>query len=244
MKTAIIISYFDERPIRNLTHLLRQLDLIGLPKLVVINTNGKGEANLGIPLSGVEHIYRENTGMNIGAWNEGAMRAKGFENLIFMQDECFIKDTGFHRIYDSLLNDSRIGLVGESINKKWCAPWDSMRNSPLNYLIPEVRASRVDFYLRKLETWGINPGFSGAHMRSLVFGMRRELFIEIGGFPVGKNKEECIAAEIGISREIASRGLSIAQSDTRSFRYIGHREWAMDHESKVFGANEMGVTWQ
>lgn len=233
MKTLIIVSYFDERPIDSLLNLLRQLECIGLSKLVVINTNGKGDSTISDHLKSVEHIYRENSGMNIGAWNEGASRAKNYTNLIFMQDECFIKNTRFHDTYCRFLEDPQVGIVGESINRKWCNSWEDLRQSPLNYVIPGVGVNRVDYYVNKLNDWGIDPGNSGGHLRALALGMRRDLFFKLGGFIVGESKEDCIAAEIGISRKVVARGLSVVQSAYHSFTHIGHLEWATSVEFKV-----------
>jgi hypothetical protein len=52
---------------------------------------------------------------------------------------------------------------------------------------------------------------------------------EIGGFPIGRNYAECIAAEIGVSKLVESRGLSVQQvDDDEPFRFIRHEEWNQD----------------
>ena len=81
--------------------------------------------------------------------------------------------------------------------------------------------------------WKINPGDSSKHLRALNWALTNKTLKLIDGFPIGKNKEECIASEVAVSRSIESNMLEITQSDKQHFNFIGHREWAEDGFGKL-----------
>jgi hypothetical protein len=116
--------------------------------------------------------------------------------------------------------------------------WESLRRSGFNVLSPEhsinqVPVPRVDFYLHCMEAWGIEPGKTGRHLRSLIWFVPGDIMAKLGGFPQGDNKGECIAAEIGVSRKIEQLGHSFRQIREVPFSYIYHTEWQRDGFRKL-----------
>jgi hypothetical protein len=81
--------------------------------------------------------------------------------------------------------------------------------------------------------WGINPGVTGRHLRSLVWGFSNESLSRLGGFPIGSTKEECIASEIAVSKKIEQLGLSVTQISDTPFTFFKHEEWRADGTSKI-----------
>jgi hypothetical protein len=129
-------------------------------------------------------------------------------------------------------------MLGESLNRKWNHPWETLTNSPLNnycddHFIGSGCSRRVDTYLSAMQSWGVDPGETGAHLRSLVWAIRGDVLRQMGGFPIGNNKGECIAAEISVSRRVIQMGLEFDQIDRAPFFYFGHLEWRSDGSSKV-----------
>ena len=235
--TLIIISYFDSRPKTQLNNLVKQLKNLNTPILLSINSNKIKQVNL-FKGSKINILKRPNTGMNIGAWNEAFFAFPDFDYYHFLQDECVIEDENFIEVYNSLLNEKNIGMVGETINPKWSHDWQSLLSSPLNYMdddhiINGIRIPRVNFYLSMLNKWNINPGKNAKHLRSLVWSFKNETIRKIQGFPIGINKGECIASEIGVSKKIEALGLQIKQVDSAPFKYIYHTEWNRDGFSKL-----------
>jgi hypothetical protein len=55
----------------------------------------------------------------------------------------------------------------------------------------------------------------------------------LGGFPVGANRGECVAAEIAVSRKIVSLGYRFDQICEPPFSFFGHSEWRSDGLSKM-----------
>jgi hypothetical protein len=78
----------------------------------------------------------------------------------------------------------------------------------------------------------IDAGNTGFHLRSLCWAFRGDVLRAMGGFPIGKNKGECIAAEIGVSRKVLQLGFEFDQITPNPFCYIGHGEWKADGSSK------------
>lgn len=231
----IVVSHYAARSLTPLDSLLTQLKLITNNILVIINDDNVINDQFSI-YSGVKCIRRKNIGMNIGAWWTGFSNFPNYEYYIFLQDECVILKNNFIDIYKSLLGNKQIGLIGESINFKWDKSWSDLSESPLNYKINNniFLISRVDFYLEMFRKWGINPGASGIHMRSLVWGISRLTLEKMGSFPLGSNKEECIAAEIAVSKKIESLSLSVQQTSAKPFFYIKHIEWQSNGLNKIY----------
>jgi hypothetical protein len=89
-------------------------------------------------------------------------------------------------------------------------------------------ANRVDVYLNAMRRYDIDPGSSGRHLRSLVWGLRGDVLKRLGGFPQGSDYGTCIAAEIGTSRAVEALGLALAEIGPTPFHYIRHRDWNQD----------------
>ena len=83
-----------------------------------------------------------------------------------------------------------------------------------------------------MHDWGIECGSSGKHLRALNWALSQKTLAKIEGFPLGQNKEECIASEISVSRAIEAKKLGVFQSSNSHFKYIGHKEWRSDGFSK------------
>lgn len=233
----IIISYYYARPLDRLIALLVSLSEFRDQITVVVN------GNLGdlTPLyaQGVRVILRENEGMNIGAWSRGFLERGDADLYIFLQDECFLKRRNFVQAIESIFrSNGSLGMVGESLNPRWAKPWELLNSEGVNvyeveHLINGIPSRRVDTYLHFMHSWGIKPGASGAHLRSLVWALPGEVMRALGGFPIGRNRGECIAAEIAVSRKVIMMGYQISQISESPFTFFGHSEWRPDGFSKL-----------
>ncbi len=235
-KSIIVISYYNERTNIYLERLIHTLKKINADILVVTNSNAATE-NIIKVTDNVKYLTRFNTGMNIGAWDAGFRICPDYNNYIFLQDECYISNQEFLSRYEFLLSDTKIGMIGESMNWKWDLEWGKIYNTKLNYVIETDRQqkslTRVEYYLLKMHSWGINPGKTGRHLRSLIWAFRGEVLKSINGFPIGKTKEECIAAEISVSKAVEQKGYLVSQIDEKPFKYIKHKEWREDGSGKL-----------
>ncbi len=236
---AIIISFYAPRPTDDLRRLMTDLGAYKDQGIIVINDDQlRGDPQFQ-RLAGWRTITVPNRGMNIGAWQQGFLACPNKDFYFFFQDECFIKQPGYIEACIKRFSDNpKLGMLGESLNLKWDHSWDSMRQSGMNWVDSEhqingKRVPRVEFYLDALKRMGIMPGDSGLHLRSLCWSFRGTALRSIGGFPVGDNKGECIAAEIGVSRHIQQCGYQFDQISNTPFSYVGHREWKADGSSKA-----------
>jgi hypothetical protein len=200
---------------------------------VVVNSTGSDEGLGAIVPAGVEVIRRPNVGMNIGAWDGGYRAFPDFPGFVFLQDECFAIRDGWLSGLLAPLQDPKVGLVGESMNGNWDQPWPALRRSNEGVAMPghdlDGRpANRVDVYLDAMARWGIEPGESGVHLRSLIWASRRDALEAIHGFPSGGSYGECIAAEIGVSRAMLQHGYRLATAAREPFHYVRHAEWNQD----------------
>ncbi len=233
----IVISYYAARESTNLVKLTESLKAYTNSVMVVTNVD-----NVVSPVRHGENskmIINSNVGMNIGAWNRGFKEDPEADYYLFLQDECFLKRDGF---WDAIIGrfkaDPTLGMLGESFNHKWARSWESLSASSLNsleddHLLEGARSRRVDVYLDAMRRWSISPGGSGAHLRSLVWALSGSAMRRLGGFPVGKNRGECIAAEIAVSRQLIHFGYRIDQVCPQPFTYFGHSEWRSDGLSKL-----------
>jgi hypothetical protein len=234
----IVVSYYAKRTREHLDALLSQLEAHGHDTLIVTNSDSARAGQLSRESRNRWSFERPNVGMNIGAWAAGWCALPTYEYYLFLQDECRIERDDFLEAYIAALNQPRVGLVGETINPKWAQPWAGLLNGPLDTVEPEHEidgrsTSRVRTYLHYLGTWGIEPGSTATHLRSLVWFTRRGVIEEIGGFPAGRNRGECIAAEIAVSRAIEQRGYRVMQASDEPFTYISHAEWRRDGWRKL-----------
>jgi hypothetical protein len=184
---------------------------------------------------GITIHYRHNIGMNIGAWDHGWRIHPGYENYLFLQDECYIIRDNWLSEYRSILENPEVGMVGESLNTLWDRPWAELRELFTKVSLPEHMVdghtlNRVDFYLKFFREQGVPPGLTGKHLRSVVWFLPGTVLKKIDGFLIGRNYGECIGAEIATSKKVEALGLGVVQADKqKEFFYIRHLEYNQDY---------------
>jgi hypothetical protein len=171
--------------------------------------------------------------MNIGAWDAGWRSAPGHPVYVFLQDECLIVRDHWLAAYAERCLEPGVGLVGESLNPAWSQPWSKLKAAHAGARMPDHfidgnPADRVEVYLDCMRRWGIDPGETATHLRSLLWAASGAVLNSIDGFPIGANYGECIAAEIAVSRKVASAGLRVVQVRKAQFYFSAHREWNQD----------------
>ena len=234
----LVISHYNSRPKNLLKKLIKSTENLKIDRLIVINDDLVENNNFKKESTNLFFLNRPNIGMNIGGWNDAFFTLPNYEYYVFIQDECLILDYNFIHFYKDLLNEKSIGMIGESMNPKWNQSWEALLNGPLNVIDNEhldngLPVPRVTFYLSMLKKWGINPSYNASHLRSLIWGFKNNVLQQINGFPVGSDKGECIAAEIGVSKKIEAIGLQIQQVKKNPFSFIYHTEWRKDGYSKL-----------
>ena len=187
----------------------------------------------------VHVILRLNTGMNIGAWDAGWRHHPDFENYLFLQDEVRLVQENWLSAYvdvgEALCHTGHsLFLIGESWNSKWDKAWPELHRGALNTYSPghPPDERRVDYYLRCMSQWNINPGHSGGHLRSLIWFSNLATLQKIGGFPVGNSYGECIAAEIAVNRSVIEQGGILKSIGDLPFQVFAHPEWSSNGASK------------
>lgn len=231
----IVISHYSARDKTSLMSLIQRISVTTSNILIVINDDDATIESFG-KLENFPVITRPNTGMNIGGWNSAYQNYPYYKYYIFLQDECSLLRDDFIGAYKKELSADGVGMTGESINFKWDKSWVELFHSPLNYLFENIlghRISRVEHYLALMRGWGVNPGENGRHLRSLVWGFNQSALSQIGGFPEGRSKEECIASEISVSKKIEEIGLVVTQISKTPFSFFKHEEWRLDGRSKI-----------
>lgn len=233
----LVISHYDRRPVDPLVELLDSIDAhpAGAPYQCVVMTNKTHASALPACVTSRVDAYatRANIGMNIGAWDAAWRRWDNRPAYLFMQDDCLVARDGWLQATLDALAKPGVGLVGESINVGWAKPWPALREAQGRDVLPEHTldgkpANRVDVYLAAMRRYGIDPGATGRHLRSLVWGVRGDVLEQLDGFPIGSDYGTCIAAEIGTSRAVEALGLGLAQIGPTPFHYIRHRDWNQD----------------
>ena len=233
--TLVVISFYDRRDIDNLDKLLCSMQRhdAGADYSVCIVVNRTSDVKISPGFNVDSILYRNNTGMNIGAWDFGWRKNPGFSDYLFLQDECYICKDGWISAFQEAAREPKVGLVGEALNTKWDQSWDRLKKLQQDICLPEheingCKANRVDVYLKFLSDHNVPAGSNGKHMRSLVWFFRHDVMKRIDGFPGGGNYGECIASEIGVSKKIESLGLSVIQVKEMPFYFIRHLEWNQD----------------
>ena len=233
----VVVSYYDRRPLDCLVGLLNSLAKYRAGRefeaLVVVNQTCEKPPQIPAVPFPLTVITRENTGMNIGAWEAGWRSRPGRPLYVFLQDECLIVRDGWLTAYAERLAEPGVGLAGESANMAWNRPWPQLRAlhagaRMADHTIDGSPADRVDVYLDCFRRWGVDPGPTAAHLRSLIWAATYETLARIGGFPIGANYGECIAAEIAVSRKVEAAGLRAVQVRQPPFYFAIHREWNQD----------------
>ena len=235
-KTLITISHYHKRNKNHLNNLVSSLKSYRSDLYIIIN-NENTDTEKKSTFKKIDTLIRPNIGMNIGSWNASYLNKPNFDFYIFLQDECVILNHDFVKKYIFELSKDNVGMTGESINFKWNKKWENIASSELNYLVGYDRLKRpiyrVQYYLSLMKKWGIEYGDNGLHLRSLIWGFRREILEKISPFPIGKTKEECIASEIAVSKKVEQLGLKVTQIDKNPFNNISHVEWNLDGHNKV-----------
>jgi hypothetical protein len=232
-KLLVVINQFDQRPLHDLLNLLGALhchdDDISFDTCVVINQSLVGREVRELPNVDFLH-YRENTGMNIGAWDYGWRCHSDYDYYLFLQDECTVLTRDWARQFLTRLQDRSVGLVGEAFNSKWNRPWSELQNKKAGstlpgHLVDGKPVDRVPAYLDFMARHNIDPMAGAGHVRALVWALRGDTLKAIDGFPLGDNYGECIAAEIAVSKKIEALGLKVVQLSAEPFSCFGHAEW-------------------
>lgn len=235
--TLIVVSHYNLRSKEILQGLIKSLINGRYDIVVVVNHDDINSIHHDFYCPGVMRINRPNTGMNIGAWDCAFREFPDYKYYLFLQDECVIKKYSFIEAYHERFLDEKIGMIGESINFKWNMNWNLISNSPINYAVGlnnyGNKVGRVEYYLHMMKKWGIESGVTGRHLRALVWALKGDVLSKINGFPIGASKEECIAAEIAVSKSVEQIGLRVEQVDADPFKYIQHTEWRNDGSSKI-----------
>lgn len=232
----VVVSHYAARDTRNLKRLLSEIS--PFVKKIVISINSDDVSSEHIEtFEGYPALMRPNTGMNLGGWWAAYLKFPLFKYYLFLQDECSLLNIDFIEAYKYELNSSLVGMTGESINYKWDKSWGEMLYSPLNYQTDVEfeghRVSRVELYLRLMIGWGVNPGISATHLRSLIWAFKGSTLSKLKSFPIGLTKEECIAAEIAVSKQVEELGLGVSQISETPFSFFRHDEWRSDGVSKI-----------
>lgn len=227
---CVIVSYYDGWPNDNLIVLLRRLaahtSQAGVEIRVVVNSDTGIFPMLPSDVHDTHMEVRENTGFNIGAWDHGWRRNPGFDNYIFLQDECVVASEDWLGTYRRLLGQRNVGVVCESL--VFWKSWEQLRSKwPDAY--EECLRLEIDL--------DIALGRSPTHAQTLALGISAACLNATDGFLVGQDKVAAIATEIMFSRQCIDRGFRIVQSAWRPFQYFLHPQWVSMRDAA------RGPTW-
>lgn len=231
---AVVVSHYDARPVEPLLQLLDSLadTRAGYPYevRVVVNHDSWRPCVLPARHREIVVVHRENSGFNIGAWEQGWRLDPPRDAYLFLQDECLVARENWLLPYVEKANQPAIGLIGERIPPTWDLPWEHLQWQFGKKILPghEVGGQQVDRLTCYRDFWrrhGIPPAATGAHVQSLVMFARREVLARIGGFPQGQNYGEAIAAEIGVSFLVRALGLEICEVGPDPFTCFTHPQW-------------------
>lgn len=173
-----------------------------------------------------ETFIRDNTGYNLGAWDYAWRRLPDHDRFLFLQDDCVVrKDDWLLRFIERFDSIPRCGLVGENLIRYWNRPWSELSGPRAPVEKDDHRVAAVKFYRETLSRWGIPEGATARHLTTVVQFTSRSILEEVNGYNPGQTKGQAIAAEIGFSRKIESKGYTLAQLARRSHSVIVHRQW-------------------
>ena len=251
-KGLVVISYYDRRPIHNLLELIHSISQYPaggeFDICVVVNRTKDEEVRLPAEFAWIPVEYRHNVGMNIGAWDHGWRTHQGYQDYLFLQDQCYVVRENWLGGYRSVLENPEVGMVGESLNMAWDEPWAELRKLAENWPLPEHTiggkpVNRADFYLSFFREHEIYPGQTGKHLRSVIWFVSAAVLGKIDGFLVGRNYGECIAAEITASKKVEALGLQVVQADKEEFFYIRDLEYNQDRPGAPYTHNAKYVNY-
>lgn len=231
---AVVVSHYDERPLEPLVQLLDSLAAMpaGYPYEVriVVNHDHWRPCELPEQHRHLTVVHRENRGFNIGAWEQGWRLDPPRDAYLFLQDECLVARENWLLPFVEKAAQDDIGLIGERIPPTWDLPWEHLEWQFGKKILPghEVGGRQVDRLTCYRDFWrrqGIPPAPTGAHIQSLVMFARRDVLARIGGFPIGQNYGEAIAAEIGVSFLVRALGLRLCEVGETPFTCFTHPQW-------------------
>ncbi|MBK8101492.1 MAG: hypothetical protein IPK26_30800 [Planctomycetes bacterium] len=230
----VVVSFWDGRPRQELDALLHDLATIpaGWPfaVLVVVNQERAEPTAITASLPGLRVLHRPNTGYNIGAWDHGYRSAPDHDVYLFLQQECRVRRPDWLLPFVQRLQLGEVGLVGERANPAWDRPWDEIErrfagHELHDHFIEGRPAPRLATYRHFFAQHGIEPGLRGDHLQTLVLAATGATLRRIGGFPVGRDYGESIAAEISVSKRVQALGLTAEQLGPRPFTCFSHPQW-------------------
>jgi hypothetical protein len=240
---CVVISFYDRRSSDKLEALLSSMCRFdaGVPFACQVVVNRTNDQDLTLPPCPFPRAiaYRENVGMNIGAWEHGWRMNAESQHYLFLQDECLVVREKWGAAFSERCADPSVGLVGEAFNPAWEHSWDRLKalhcgSSLLDHFVDGRPAGRIEAYLDAMKRWGVDPGASGRHLRSLAWAASRDTLRLIGGFPIGANYGECIAAEIAVSRKCEANRQRLVQVREAPFHFVHHREWTQEAPGATF----------
>jgi hypothetical protein len=230
----VVISHYNVWETEQLIALLDQIANIpaGYPFRLRIVVNQARPQPLQLPgrHSGIEVLYRENTGFNIGAWEHGWRTGPPFDIYLFLQEECRIARPNWLLPYVRQVQNGKIGLLGEQIG--WDSTWRFLQDYSGNYcqswgtLVDGRRVDMASYYMDFLERNGIPRGSKGDHLQTLILATTKPVLEAVNGFTMGTHYHEAVASEIAISKKVQALGLRIKQAGLLPFTYIEHAQWA------------------
>jgi hypothetical protein len=243
-KTCVVICYYTGEQIGHLFRLLKQMGDVdaGAPFDVLIVVNGGDVRPLALPsrFDGLRAkvINRANHGYNIEAWDVGWRASQEHEYFLFLQSQCFIKAKNWVADFEFRMSRDRgIGLLGEV----YCwemKTWEFIREATDRDMGPGVwREGQPMHPIDAIKSYIVESGLPltdlGTHLQSIILFTSREILLEVGGFlHTGTTYDRAVAAEIGISRVIESKGHRISRIRDRDFSVIGHRQFTKAHQVK------------
>ncbi|MGK7946804.1 MAG: glycosyltransferase family 2 protein [Microcystaceae cyanobacterium] len=235
-QTLVVISLYCNRSIEPLLQLLKQINTIkaGSPfDLVVIGNVDDPNQLKNLPQldkQNVQYFLRENTGFNIGAWDNGWRRFPAYDYYLFLQDDCFIIRPQWLKVFiEKMSQVPTLGLLGESLN--WETSWEELAKSNYNrigkdHLLNGQPVAKIDYYRAFLAQHQIPEGKTAHHLQSIIWFTSRNILEKIDGFMIGQNYGEAIAIEIATSKKIQALGYSTQSINPWScYHYIAHPQW-------------------
>lgn len=216
----VVVSHYSARSAQPLLRLIDRLLEVTNKICVVINEDWQGQFHTALPMA-VTRITRPNLGMNLGGWQEAA-RQYPKQSLLFLQDECLLERNDAISTYEAILSqpDGPV-LIGETINPRWDRPWKDLEDD-------DQLGQRATRYREYLAQSGVSLAPKATHLRTLAIGISSRFNERFCNLPMGQNKEECIALEIGLSQCAITEFGGLAQSNIRPFHYFSHVEWRSD----------------
>lgn len=217
-ETLVIVNYYDARPIDTLYELVDQLKKCKYRQyfdiLIVVNSVDLESDQEKCLNTGVEFCIRENTGLNLGAWQHGWQEREGYRYYIFLQDDCKILKDKWYSRYITLLADRKNGYIGESYQRH--RTWERIRKQWEDVYSDYVKLS---------EKLGIPLSYSPSHIQTVAMGCRHQVLKETGGFVIGASKSAAVAGEILTSVRAVHLGYRNRQTALSSFSFISHPQW-------------------